>query len=265
MDFVLMKSNFDDFILFLKWFPPIVVTIYRFIISGYCLGWIIYSGFHPANGNEKWFIYLTNWGFTFITLYYIWATVVSILHHCGATNTEAGMQMKATGNRDAEGGEGLGTNDFEEPPVSMSWYHKGLWVIFNMAANSSILITLLYWTLVFGGKTSGLDVTTHLLNCVFMVADLMFSSIPVRILHVVYALIFGVSYLLLTVIFWAADGTNARGEPYIYSFVDYSESPGFSSGLVAGFVFVGQPLSQALLFGFYKLRGFLATKCDKNS
>ena len=175
------------------------------------------------------------------------------------------MQMKATGNRDAEGGEGLGTNDFEEPPVSMSWYHKGLWVIFNMAANSSILITLLYWTLVFGGETSGLDVTTHLLNCVFMVADLMLSSTPVRILHVVYALIFGVSYLLLTVIFWAADGTNALGEPYIYSFVDYNESPGFSSGLVVGFVFVGQPLSQALLFGFYKLRGYLATKSDKNS
>ena len=80
----------------------------------------------------------------------------------------AGMEMKATGNRDAEGGEGLGANDFEEPPVSMSWYHKSLWVIFNMAANSSILITLLYWTLVFGGKRSGLDVTTHLLNCIFM-------------------------------------------------------------------------------------------------
>ena len=92
----------------------------------------------------------------------------------------------------------------------------------------------------------------------------MLSSTPVRILHVVYSLIFGVSYLLLTVIFWAADGTNARGEPYIYSFVDYNETPGFSSGLVLGFVFVGQPLSQALLFGFYKLRCYLAKKCGKD-
>lgn len=244
------------------------MTVYRFIIAGYCLGWIIYSGFHPANGDEKWFIYLTNWGFTFVTLYYIWATVVSFLHHFGATNSVAGMQMKTIGNRDsdAEGGEGLGASvdDFEEPPVSMSWYHKGLWVIFNMAANCSILITLLYWTLIFGGKTSGLDVTTHLLNSVVMVADLMLSTTPVRILHVVYALILGVCYILLTVIFWAADWTNARDEPHIYSYVDYNETPGFSSGLMIGFVFVGQPLSQALLFGLYKLRCFLAEKCGKD-
>lgn len=177
------------------------------------------------------------------------------------------MQMKAIGDqgRDAESGEGLSANDFDEPLVSMSWYHKGLWVIFNIAANASILITLLYWTLIFGGKTSGLDVTTHLLNCVFMVADLMLTTTPVRILHVVYALILGVCYILLTVIFWAADGTNARGEPYIYSYVDYDETPGFSSGLMICFVFVGQPLSQALLFGLYKLRCFLAEKCGKHT
>ena len=240
------------------------MTIYRFIIAGYCLGWIIYSGFHPANGDEKWFIYLTNWGFTFVTLYYIWAAVVSVLHHCGAKNNMAGMEMKASGNRDAEGRENLGANDFEEPPVSISWYHKGLWVIFNIAANSSILITLLYWTLIFGGKTSGLDVSNHLLNSVFMVADLMLSTIPVRILHVVYALILGVCYILLTVIFWAVDGTNARDEPYIYSYIDYSKTPGFSSSLIIGFVLVGQPLCQALLFGLYKLRCFLAEKFGKD-
>ena len=176
------------------------------------------------------------------------------------------MQMKTTGDHDryAEGGECLSANNFDEPPVSMLWYHKGLWVIFNMAANASILISLLYWTLIFGGKTSGLDVTTHLLNCVFMVADLMLCATPVRILHVVYALILGVCYILLTVIFWAADGTNARGEPYIYSYIDYKKTPGFSSGLMIGFVFVGQPLSQALLFGLYKLRCFLAEKCGKD-
>ena len=245
------------------------MTVYRLIIAGYCLGWILYSGFDYVNGKEKWFIYLTNWGFTFVTLYYIWATVVSFLHHFGATNSVAGMQMKATRNHDsdAEGGEGLGASvdDFEEPPVSMSWYHKGLWVIFNIAANAAILITPLYWILIFCGKTSGLDVTTHLLNSVVMVADLMLSKTPVRILHVVYAWILGVCYILFTVIFWAADWTNARDEPYIYSYVDYNETPGFSSGLMIGFVFVGQPFCQALLFGLYKLRCFLAEKCGKDT
>ena len=242
------------------------MTVYRFIFAGYCLGWIISSGFHPANGGEKWFIYLTNWGFTFVTLYFIWATVVSFLHHFGATSNSVSMQMKATGNRDSgEGGEGLGTSNdgLEEPVVPMSWYHVGLWFVFITAANAAMLITLLYWTLIFGGKTSGLDVTTHLINSVVIVAEIMLSKIPVRILHVFHAMILGVCYILLTVIFWAVDGTNARGEPYIYSYIDYSKTPGFTSGLMVGFVLVGQPLVQAILFGLYKLRCFLAVKCGK--
>lgn len=175
--------------------------------------------------------------------------------------------MKATGNpnSDVEGGDGLGASndDLDQSVVPMLWYHKGLWFIFNVAANAAILITLLYWTLLFGGKTSGLDVTTHLINTVVIVSDVMLSTTPVRIFHGVYAMVFGVLYILLTVIFWAVDGTNARGEPYIYSYIDYNKTPGFSSGLLIGFVLVGQPLVQALLFGLYKLRCFLGLKCGK--
>ena len=242
------------------------MTVYRCVFLGYCLGWIIYSGFHPANGDEKWFVYLTNWGFTFVTVYFIWASVVSVLHHFGITNNLVDMQMKAADGRDGdiEGRDGLGANGYvEQPAVRMSWYHKGLWVIFNIAANAAILVTLSYWTLIFGGKTSGLDVTTHLINSVFIIAEVMLSTIPIRILHVVYALVLGICYVLMTVIFWAVDGTNARGEPYIYSYIDYNKSPGFSSGLVVGFVLVGQPFAQTLLFGLYKLRCFLGEKCGK--
>ena len=175
--------------------------------AGYCLGWIIFSGFHPANGNEKWFIYLTNWGFTFLTLYFIWATVVCVLHHLGRASDHVVMQMKAVerdGN-DVEGGDGQVS---DQADFNMCWYHKGMWVVFNIAANSGIVITLLYWTLIFSGKTSGLDVSTHLINSVFIVADVLLSATPVRILHLLYAWIFGLSYLLLTVIFWAEKGNQ---------------------------------------------------------
>lgn len=149
------------------------------------------------------------------------------------------MEMKVIGNRDVEGGEGLGVNDFEELLVSMFWYYKSLWVIFNMVVNFFILIIFLYWILVFGGKISGLDVIIYLLNCIFMLVDLMFSLIFVWIFYVVYFLIFGVFYLLLIVIFWVVDGINVCGEFYIYLFVDYNEILGFLSGFVFGFVFVG--------------------------
>lgn len=154
-----------------------MVIIYWFIIFGYCLGWIIYSGFYFVNGDEKWFIYLINWGFIFVILYYIWVIVVSIFYYCGVISIVVGMEMKVIGNRDVEGEEGLGVNDFEELLVSMFWYYKSLWVIFNMVVNFFILIIFLYWILVFGGKISGLDVIIYLLNCIFMLVDLMFSLI----------------------------------------------------------------------------------------
>jgi len=266
----LQHSDAKDFTCSL-WFPDVAVTIYRCVFAGYCLGWIIYSGFHPANGEEKWFIYLTNWAFTFLTLYFIWATVVCILHHlAGRTNNTIIVQMKSlesnendmeVGNDQAANSEQAAANSEQAAVVNMSWYHKGLWITFNIAANAAILVTLLYWALIFGGKTSGLDVSTHLINSVFIVADVMLSATPVRILHVVYGWMLGFSYLLLTVIFWAAKGTNARNKPYIYSYLDYNESPGLSSGIVVCFVLVGQPLVQVLLFVMYKLRGFLGMKC----
>lgn len=116
--------------------------------------------------------------------------------------------------------------------------------------------------MLFGGKTSGLDFSTHALNSVFILIDLMLSSIPVRLLHIVYCWVFGLSYLLLTVIFWAADGTNARDKPYIYSYIDYDSIPALASGIIVAFVLVGQPLVQALMFGLYKLRNFLTQKCS---
>lgn len=241
--------------------PNLAVTIYRLIFTGYCLGWIIYSGFHPANGNEKWFIYLTNWGFFFLTLYFMWATVICILHHCSRSDSATVIEMKPAHNNH-DNAESARAED-KITILDMRWYHQGLWFVFNIAANAAILITLLYWSLIFGGKTSGLDVSTHALNSVFILIDLMLSSIPVRLLHIVYCWVFGLSYLLLTVIFWAADGTNARDQPYIYSYIDYNNLPALTSGLIVGFVLVGQPLMQALMFGLYKLRNFLSQKCSK--
>lgn len=249
-----------------QWFPDVGVTIYRCVFAGYCLGWIIYSGFHPSNGDEKWFIYLTNWSFASLTLYFILAFVVCVFNHIRDTpNETAPVQMTSAKSDGSSGvnievGNDQGLN-YDQPAAKMAWYHKALWVIFIIAANAAILVTLLYWTLIFSGKTSGLDISTHLINSIFIVADVMLSETPVRFLHFLYAWIYGACYVLLTVIFWASNGTNALGKPYIYSYIDYEESPALSSGIVVGFVLLGQPLVQAILFGLFKLRGFLVLKC----
>ncbi|CAH3139600.1 unnamed protein product, partial [Porites evermanni] len=245
----------------LPWFPDVGVTIYRCVFAGYCLGWIIYSGFHLSNGDEKWFIYLTNWSFAFLTLYFILAFVVCVFNHIRDTPNETAPVQMTTAKSDGSSGISIEVaNDqglnYEQPAAKMAWYHKALWVIFIIAANAAILVTLLYWTLIFTGKTSGLDISTHLINSLFIVADVMLSETPVRFLHFLYAWIYGACYVLMTVIFWASNGTNALGDPYIYSYIDYDESPALSSGIVVGFVLLGQPFVQAILFGLFKLRGF---------
>ncbi|KAK3705438.1 hypothetical protein QZH41_007406 [Actinostola sp. cb2023] len=209
--------------------PWYLVAVYRFILAVYCTGWIIYSGFYFTNGGPKWFIWLTNWGFFFVTLYFILSTVLTLLYHLKEKNQiNVDIQMNEPSKHETESGrEGA---VYELPP---RWYHKALWVIYILAANVAVIITCLYWGLINNEAADpeglALDISNHLFNSVFLVIELLLSSMPIRLLHVVYPVVFTVVYMLFTVIYWAAEGTNpANNKRYIYSYVDYSGNPGLA-------------------------------------
>jgi len=267
--------------------------MYRFVVAAFCTGWMISSLIR-----KNWFLWLSNWSFLVVTVYLICATIVTAIHYKRKLKPAAGKsasdQMKIGEadsaskakcgevadsdenlNKVCESNHKLGTNyvyndnvgmsftsaTFEAPPVlPMSWYHKALWVIYNIASAAAIMVTLSFWLLLFSARNgvSAITVIFHGVNSVVMVGDTMLSSIPVRLFHVIYPMLYCIAYVLFTVVYWAAGGPN-----YIYPQTDYTGKPVFAAVSQLCLFFIGIPLCQSVVFGFYRLRVWIKTKSRK--
>ncbi|CAB4004808.1 Hypothetical predicted protein [Paramuricea clavata] len=147
--------------------------------------------------------------------------------------------------------------------MSSTWMFLflGVWFLWIIASNAALVVTLNYWALVFEPPTNFMDIAVHALNATVMFVEFFTASTPVRILHVLYVMIFAVVYSLFTVIFWAAGGVNVDGDSYIYKVLDYENSdPAQVSAVLLGIVFVASPILQTILFALYQLRCFLHRK-----
>ena len=147
----------------------------------------------------------------------------------------------------------------------MAWFHEALWVVYNIAAVAALTVTLTFWLLLFRLRNDvrALTVVVHGVNSVLMVGDTMLSSIPVRLFHVIYPMFYSISYIVFTVIYWALGGTSYFGMSYIYPQTDYTGRPVLAAVSQVCLFFIGIPLCQSVMFGFYRLRLWIRTKCGK--
>lgn len=90
-----------------------------------------------------------------------------------------------------------------------------------------------------------------------MLFDFFIIAIPIRLLHFWHPLVYGLFYILFTVIFQAAGGTDPAGRPYIYYVLDFFGKPGLAFFTTGMGIFVGLPLLWFLIFCMYFLRVFL--------
>lgn len=249
--------------------PWPVLAIFRGIVALYCIGWIIYSGFYPYNGQEKWFIYLTNWGFTLITLYFILSFAVTLCYHLKEKQQypmRPPMELTNYGTSFSDQPMEEGTEGDFNVEVPLKGHHKAMWIIYETGASVAVVITLLYWSLLSGGNLTGvylgLDITTHALNSFFLLIEVAITSLPIRVLHVIYPVCFAFIYMIFTVIYWAGEGTDAiYNKRFVYPILDYSNSPGLAVGLFLGAALVAVPLVHVCIFyGLYRLREFVVTK-----
>lgn len=242
---------------------------YRILVALFCFAYIIRSGFYDTRDGEddssKWFIYLTNWAFVFLTTHFLWAAGTAI-HHVAT-----GHYVDATEGKSSDG------------EFAMRWFHRVGWLIFNLAIILSLIVSLLYWSLVYPGRggddkndnetattttndfsnqNAEIDAVMHAVNSVLALTDVFFSGTPVRILHAVYPMIGGAVYGVFSVIYWAADGTNSyNGKRYIYPILDYSKEPAGAAITLILSVLVAVPVVQLLVYGCYRLRVKLVSVC----
>ena len=268
------------------------VLVYRFAVAAFCTGWMITSVIR-----RNWFIWLSNWSFLLVTVYFICATIVTAIHYKRERklegksasdqmkNGEANSASKAKCGEAADSDENVNsickpshklgtddacdendempfTSDAFEPPRAfpMAWFHQALWVIYNIASVAAIMVTLSFWLLIFSASNGVRAVTVilHGVNSIVMVGDTMLSSIPVRLFHVIYPMLYFIFYIMFTVIRWAA-----IGQSYIYPQTDYTGRPVLAAVSQLCLFFIGLPLCQVVVFGLYRLRVWIKTKSGK--
>lgn len=237
------------------------------IVTGYNFAWLVYNIYLYR---AKLFIFLTNWTYLILNLYFLKATTLSFCAFCNEyrdcreTHPSANDKQEPSvevemGSGDDNPGAGETTTEEARESDALRLHHKIMWLLYIISANAGLLVTVGYWTVLYEDDEP-IDVnniTKHALNSVFMLIDTFLSSVPVRLFHAVYALLYIVIYLAFTVAYWQLGGTNIQGEPYIYKLLDYNNIEASTGCLVAFFLLLVLPVLQLILFGLVKLRDCL--------
>lgn len=167
-------------------------------------------------------------------------------------NTVQELRGVESGAEPGDSAESAGEKD------ALRWHHKLLWLLFIISATGGLWVTAGYWSVLVGDDVvDANNITKHLLNSVFMVIDTLLSCIPIRLVHWLYAFLYFVVYIGFSLIYWAAGGTNNKGEPFIYKALDYNDFSPKIGGLLVVFLFIVLPILHLILFGLTKLRDYL--------
>ncbi|RUS70834.1 hypothetical protein EGW08_021405 [Elysia chlorotica] len=154
--------------------------------------------------------------------------------------------------------------DIVEPSDTIPWYLCLVWILFNTAGVFALVVSLGFWTLLArlmdaSFLVSEQNLQIHLINSFLVLLELSVTAIPVRLMHAVYPLAYGIIYAIFALVYWSVDHNNV-----VYPVLDFGKSPGIAVAciLVIGFVVV--PLLQLLLYGFYRLKLRLFQQCCWN-
>lgn len=251
--------------------PQIVFLVYRVFISTYVWGWLIFSIVKtpvfplPPKYGHVWPAFLTNWSYTVLALYLLWAAVVAV--YMGTQDSVNALLEKPSPFPIQNNTEEQPPNDtpFGEPRMVQSntnsllpWYLKVQWGLFAIIANVAFIITLIYFLFLFPQiyEKYGLrpvDFHIHGFNSIVIVFEMFVAAYPVRLLHIIYPVLYGLSYVLFSLFYWASDHENH----VVYKGLLDWNVPGQTIVVILVLAVVVMPLLQLMLFGIYHLRTWL--------
>ena len=105
----------------------------------------------------------------------------------------------------------------------------------------------------------------HGTNAIYVLIDIFITATPLVLLHFLHSVFYAALYILVSVIYTLAGGTNYANKPYIYSVLDWNSNPGVAAAYSVPLVIVGVPMIWLILYGLYRLRVLMAVKCCTKS
>ncbi|XP_006824196.1 protein rolling stone-like [Saccoglossus kowalevskii] len=240
--------------------PRWLFVAYRIVVATYFFGFgITYLIVSMVNGmGGDFFVFLTNWGFIVVTIYFLFAAISTLIHVKENPRTPSYSQEPEDPDETTPLTDRTATRCRPTP-----WYCKVTWCFFNVAALASLVVTLVYWPALSGFSDEMnipfvLDFHLHALPSVVIVLELILAAMPIRMMHAFYTVLIGIVYIIMTVIIYYSGWQNPYDDkPYVYPFLDYAENPGIAIGASIG-IFVGLFLLQTSLWALFKVKLYLA-------
>ena len=103
---------------------------------------------------------------------------------------------------------------------------------------------------------SALDINIHGINTVIMIIENFLSAIPLRIMHVIYPMIYGMIYAIFSLIYFAFDPETHIPYPGILDW----RKPEITIPVIIIVLGILMPLIQLAWYGWYRLRLWTFTK-----
>lgn len=276
-------SNCISFIF--QWRVPLcVVLCYRFILAAYCVFWLIYTS-HGAtfliNGVEvSTFAFLTTWTYLVLTVYLLLHFLSCLFYACrrggsccGRMSSENHRHMFhelqvqpslwAQNEYEVIGGvledEEI---DGEMRTITLNWLTKLVWVLYNVASSGCLMVTALFWIFLYpymkdmSEAALMINIQLHAVTSVIILIEICVSAVPIRLLHYMYTLVYGIIYVIFSGIYYAVDHRHV-----LYPILDWGK-PEPTVILLVVTAFVALPVIQLLLFLIYKVRLYIFDKCN---
>lgn len=217
------------------------------------LGFHIWYAVAFWQGNYFW-IYLTHWSLTVETLYLIFMALAAFVARRKLDETS-----KATeGATEDADGTGVG-----QEPAAMPVLHGITLTLFTIATPLSLIVTVLYWTLVYSPNQSVSWTTyiVHLLNFILLLVNFSVSRLPIYFANSLPYYLFGFSYIIWSLIDWGATiGTNDPCDNYsdvnqcpIYGVLDWNY-PRTAAVVAVGVVVIALPISTGVFWLLARVR-----------
>ncbi|KAH3820772.1 protein rolling stone-like [Dreissena polymorpha] len=265
--------------------PPLAILLYRFCVAAYTMFWVIYTSRNtPDTKIQEHSIsimaFLTTWTYIVLTVYLVLHFIITCVHFL---KSELGLLRRLTsenhrrlfhelqvqpslwGNQEYEYVPGTADGTDVELVITYSpnLLSKIVWILYNIASSASIMVTILFWALLFpylpkeGDKYLLFNIQLHAVTSVIVILEHSLSAIPIRLQHAIFTLIYGLCYLTFAGIMYAVHHSNI----FYPGVLDFSQ-PSRTAVMCVVVVFVVLPLIQLFLFGIYKFRMWLFDTCN---
>lgn len=176
-----------------------------------------------------WLIYATNWMATLLWVHLVLACLAMV------------VAMRTSDS---------GLNGHRESKVA-SCVGVASWIVRDTVAPAAVMVTLLYWMLLFSifRYTTFVDVHLHLISAIIILADLWLSHLPYWLLHFPAPMAYLCTYILFASIYYAAGGKAPKEKDYIYPWLDFGRL-GVTIPIIFLVLFVIFPLVHGSLWAF---------------